>query len=304
MALDYDLNRSLRLVTDPEFKSLYSWAIIETDASGKKLGNDQIPWDWRIAFVATEIVLSDQLTIKQATQGDKILREDEENSQRRLIRAKLRPGSGRGEMDWRRPKLSIFGTDRVVEDITLDILQLDSEEEPEVCTAWGTPAYDYEDDGQDDCLVFYLQVRPSTFDMYARRIADGTADEIEFVVSRVDGFYAEWSPDISTRAVKILTRTKEQLVELPPGEKFEPPRLGNVGGIELFISAKRAHSKKLAGDLEDDDTPHSLVRPEATVLAAGTSDPAVAKGLQDLSKSAGWIIGMLILLLIAVIIKR
>lgn len=99
MALDYDLNRSLRLVTDPEFKSLYSWAIIETDASGKKLGNDQIPWDWRIAFVATEIVLSDQLTIKQATQGDKILREDEENCQRRLIRAKLRLGSGRGEMD-------------------------------------------------------------------------------------------------------------------------------------------------------------------------------------------------------------
>jgi hypothetical protein len=238
MALDYDLNRSLRLVTDPEFKSLYSWAIIETDASGKKLGNDQIPWDWRIAFVATEIVLSDQLTIKQATQGDKILREDEENSQRRLIRAKLRPGSGRGEMDWRRPKLSIFGTDRVVEDISLDILQLDREEEPEVCTAWGTPAYDYEDDGQDDCLVFYLQVRPSTFDMYARRIADGTADEIELVVSRVDGFYAEWSPDLSTRAVKILTRTNEQRVELPPGVEFEPPRLGNVGGIELFNQAE------------------------------------------------------------------
>lgn len=303
--MDYDLDRRIRLVTEPEFKNLYSWAIVETDKNGEKIGRDQIPWEWKISFIATELVLSDQLTINEEGDPSEILRTREENTRRRLIRAKLRPGDPRNDVDWRRPTFSMFGTDRVIKDFGLDILPLESEDEKEICTAWGTPTYHYKDHGQDDRLIFYLQLKPSTFATYVKRISDGTADEVVLVVGTVSGFYAEWSPDISTRAVKVLTHSKEQAVEIEPSVEFEPPRLYTVGEVDLYISARRAPPKKPVTDEEDnDDDPTSLVRPEAVVAQSASIDPATAKALKMLAGSTKWIIGLLVLLVIATLLKR
>lgn len=304
--MDYELDRRMRLVTKPEFKNLYSWAITEVDDNGKKLGRDQIPWGWKISFIATELVLSDQLTIKEAGEIEGRLPQREENSQRRLIRAKLRPGDPLNDVDWRRPTFSMFGTDRVIKEFGLDILPLESEDETEVCTAWGTPTYQYEEHGQDDCVIFCLQLKSSTFARYVQRIADGTADDVVLAVGMVSGFYADWSPDISTRAVKVLTHTKEQAVEMDDGIEFEPPRLGTVGEVELYVNARRVQPKKPAADPDedDDDEPTPLVRPEATVAAPAGLDPATAKLLRSLQRSARWIIGLLVILVAAVLMKR
>lgn len=303
--MEYDLDRRMRLVTEPEFKNLYSWAIIETDDHGKKLGRDMIPWGWSISFIATEIVLSDQLTIKEAGEIEGRLPVREENSKRRLIRAKLRPGDPRNDTGWRRPTFSMFGTDRPIQEFGLDILPLASEEETEVCTAWGTPTYEYDGDGQDDCVIFYLQLKPSTFASYVQRIQEGTADEVVFVPGMVSGFYAEWSPEITTRAVKVLTHTDKQVVEMDDNIQFEPPRLSTVGEVELYVSARRVQPKKpLADEDVENDEPAPLVRPEVSVAATPEIHSDTAKLLRSLQGSARWIIALLIVLVIAVLIKR
>jgi hypothetical protein len=66
--VDSHLERELRLHTEPEHKSLYRWAINEIGAHGKRIGYDQIPWDWSLYFTATSCVLSDSIEIKSQTE--------------------------------------------------------------------------------------------------------------------------------------------------------------------------------------------------------------------------------------------
>jgi hypothetical protein len=61
--MGYNLERGIRLVTKPEHETLYNWAILETDAQGRRKGGDQIPWVWTLRFVATSCVLSDSLSL-------------------------------------------------------------------------------------------------------------------------------------------------------------------------------------------------------------------------------------------------
>ncbi len=308
--MDYAIDRRLWLQASPEHKSLYSWAIVELDDKGQQLGHDQIPWGWRLAFTATEVVLSDHLTVKEEGDIEGRLPQIEDVSHRRGIRAELRPGDPRDHRDWfRRTTFRMFGTDRVIEKFTLDILPLASDDDKEEATAWGTVTYSSKDDypsySQDDCVCFYLQLKPSTFEHFAARIAEGTADELTFSVSLVQGFYSEWSPDISTRDVKVLTAGEAQQVEMPDGVTFDPPRLHRVGEAELHVSAKRAQSRH-PGDPEsgNDDEPDTtaLLRPEAA--APAPVDATTVKVLKSLQGSARWIIGLLVVLTITVFLKR
>jgi hypothetical protein len=312
--MDYHLDRRLQLLLEPEHKGLYSWAIIELDDRGQKVGLDQIPWGWRLYFTATEIVLGDQLTVKTDGVIEGRLPQQEEISHRRTIRAKLRPGDPRSDADWyRRTSYRMFGTDREIKSFLLDILPLESEDENEKCEAWGSVSYtaetDFRTETEDDIVVFYLFVKPSTFDRYAARIADGTADEVILGAGMVSGFYSEWSPSISTRDVKVLARGNEQNVEMPDGTTFEPPRLGDVGEVDLYINAKRLQAKKLpsADNAEiyvDEEQSTPLVRPEVAESRSGGWDPQMQKTLQSLKSSARWIIGLLVVLVLVTLFKR
>src|SRR5262249_11131846 len=90
----------------------------------------------------------------------------------------------------------------------------------------------------DDCVIFYLFVTPETFARYGAKVAHGLVDEMMFSVGSVDGFNSEWSPSISTRSVKVLSKGSEQKIVLTPGLQFEPPRLGHVGTAELYINRR------------------------------------------------------------------
>jgi hypothetical protein len=306
--MDYNLDRQLRLLLEPEHKSLYSWAIQEIDDAGKQVGPDQIPWGWRQYFTATEVFLSDTLTLKEAGEIEGRLPQREEISHRRIIRAKLRAGDPRSDDWFRRTKFRMFGTDREITEFQLEILPLETEEAKEECKAWGGVSFesnaDFRRDHFDDNLTFYLMVKPSTFDLYGRRIAEGTADEMILSVGRVAGFYSEWSPDIHTRDVKVLTQGDAQKIETPAGTEYDLPRLGDVGEAELYINAKRAQAQKLPSDEDADEVQTTpLVRPEADTRSGGL-DPQLQKTLQSLKSSARWIIGLLAVLVIAVLLKR
>lgn len=310
--MDFHLDRRLRLLTDPEHKSLYQWAINELDDRGLVVGRDQIPWEWSLYFSATEIVVGDQLTVREASQIEGSWPEKAEISYRRTIRAKLRPGDPRHDDNWsRQTTYRMFGTDRAIREFQVDILPLKSEDETETCKAWGSVSYtaenDFRNETTEDCVIFYLMVKPSTFERYVERIASGTADEVILCVGRVSGLYSDWSPAISTRDVKVLTHGNEQDVELPVGVSLDIPRLGRVGEAQLYINAIRLqakHSSKDAAVLDEEEQTMALVRPEVANAQPVGADPQIMNLLASLKTSARWVIGLLIVLIIATFFKR
>ena len=197
--MDFHLERGLRLHTKPGHKNLYNWAINETDAQGQQIGHDQIPWGWMLHFTATSCSLLDGIEIKSQSQIDETTPAPREIVQRQVIRARLRPGSARDDGDYfRKITFSMFGTDRVIKSFLLDIHLIADSAEQESCTAWGTVSYTAETDFRvettDDCIVFYMFMKPDTFARYAAKIAHGSVDEMILSVGSVAGFYSEWSP--------------------------------------------------------------------------------------------------------------
>jgi hypothetical protein len=237
--MDYHLDYGLRLHTEPKYKSLYSWAINEVDADGSPIGRDLIPWRWTLFFSATSCVLTNRLEIAAPFS----LKGESEEPPRievdQVIQLTLRPGARRKGKFRDDVTFSMFGTKRAVRDFTLEIRRLHDSAEAECCSAWGSVSYtteiDFRNETADDCICFYLAVKPETFARYVALIDRGAIDDIFFSVGGVDGFYSDWSPSISTHDVKVLLRGDEHKFDLPPDFKGEPPRLGRVRDARLLL---------------------------------------------------------------------
>ena len=183
--MDYHLEHGLRLHTEPKHKSLYSWAIQEIDAQGKQIGSDQIPWQWTVFFTATSCVLADNIEIESRFRAGETAAPPE-IEQRQVIRAQLRPGSPYDGEYFDQTTFSMFGTGRAIKSFQLEIHPIADPAEQQRCSAWGSVSYtteiDFRNDTSDDCIFFYLFVKPETFARYGAKIAHGLVDEI--VLSR------------------------------------------------------------------------------------------------------------------------
>lgn len=304
--MDFHLEYRLRIQADPEHENLYKWVINEVDEDGDIVCRDQIPWGWSLSFIATEIVLSDELSIGESVEERlSSLSLNTETLQRRTIQARLSPSAF-----WQ-TTYRMFGTDRIIKDIRLDINPLESEDDAETCNAWGCVSNKYEsdygDDTSDDCIIFYLMVKPSTFDHYAARIAEGTADELFLSVGQVSGFYSECSSWVRTLDVKVLTDREEHSLQIPAGFEFDPPRLGSVGKATLIIRAKRARNGKQPsaaddGDFDNEDHHTPLVRPDAPI-APDRNDHQTIEIMLSLKRAARWSVGLLAVLVIATLLR-
>ena len=51
--MEFHLDRTLRLNVDPEYASLYAWAICEIDCDGRQVGGDWVAWPWGLDFGGT-----------------------------------------------------------------------------------------------------------------------------------------------------------------------------------------------------------------------------------------------------------
>src|SRR5437660_10662912 len=133
-SVDFHLERGLRLHTEPEHKSLYSWAIQEIDAQGKQIGRDQIPWQWSLYFTATSCVLADNIEIESRFKGDETTPALPEIVQRQVIRARLCPGNRLADGDYfDETTFSMFGTGRALKSFQLEIHPIDDPAEKEGC---------------------------------------------------------------------------------------------------------------------------------------------------------------------------
>jgi hypothetical protein len=303
--LEYHLDRRVVLNRDSEFKNLYEWSLQELDAEGSKVGLDQIPWEWSLYFRAKELTLSDTLAIEQP----KSVSSDDNDritvSERRFIKAKLSPESGRSFHD---SIYSMFGTNRTISSFELHIEPLQSEDQQERCMAWGCVSYtseiDFRYETMNDTVIFYMYVRPGTFDRYAAKIAASEVNEAILRVGGVAGFYSEWSPSVSTGNIKVLTSHKEHVVETLDEIEIDPPRLGTVGEVELYlrrISKIENAQDELAN--EDDEMPEKEQPPSHT----SPSPPTDAHAIQYLAsdavslllhlRTAAWIVAGLLFLI-------
>ena len=307
------LDRALRLNTESPYESLYSWAINEIDADGKIVCADQIPWFWPLYFVATEIVLTDENSVEREYEIGDVKLGGADISQRRYIRAKLRPGDPLNASNLLSiPKFSMFGTNRPIRAFTLSIHSLKHDGERESCVAWGALAssdsdFDVDSFETEDCVGFTLQVKAADFDRYAARISSGTVNEIILQVGGVHGFYSAWSPSIETNHVKVLTRDKEHGFEIPKGFAIDPPRLRDVGKAELYVNTKCVFTDQLAkvqkSEVFDDKVQRaSAMRPEPPIERLGF-DPDALKLLRSIKTTAHWIVGLILVLVLATILR-
>ena len=303
--MDFHMERGLRLHTDPEHKALYKWAINEIDAEGRKIGSDQIPWVWTLNFTATSCVLGDRIDIESRFQKKEAT---PKITQRQVINIRLRPG--RPWDDGIETSFSMFGTDRIIKSFQLDIHPIADPAEQESCKAWGSVSYttetgDFRNETTDDCVFFYLFVKPDTFARYGAKVAHGLVDEIVLSVNSVAGFYSEWSPSISTHKVKVLCGGEEQKVILPPGLSFEPPRLGQIDGAELFINRrlefrKRAPEPEAIEEISDTGTERAV----PVMQSPAAVDPRMMQMLGSLRKAAWLVVCLLALIFIAILLTR
>jgi len=140
---------------------------------------------------------------------------------------------------------SMFGTDRKIRDFSLTIDKLDDEDTTEHCYVSGFVSYtaevDFLNETIDDMVFIGMFLSPQRFNNLAEIIKTKKADTVRVILSRVVGFYSEWSPSIRTSNIKILTRGGDQKIVHPEGCDITPPRIGQVGEFELSIS----HRSKL-----------------------------------------------------------
>jgi hypothetical protein len=241
--MEYHLDREIRLVEETQTKALFSWSLQEFSKEGEALARKLFPWKWSADFNATDLTY---------------VRRFEAGSGEELIRATLKP-------DERYPttKYSMFGTDRVINKFSATIRKLQSEEATEECTAWGEVSNTYEIDfrsrSDDDSIWLSILLHPKNYDAlcyFAKQ--GGNQDEVFLSVSGVSGFYSEWSPEVSTSSIKILTSGQEQKVIRPEGHD-EPPRLGKVSEFRLYFSRQTTlAAPKKQDDDADDFAPQSL----------------------------------------------
>jgi len=281
--MEFHLEHGLRLNQKPEHPGLYEWAVNEVDEKGKPIGRDQIPWPWSFVFAALSCEIITSAEVKTVDFMGEALAAPEV-AHRRLICAKMRPDVFRGENDIRKTHFSMFGTTRDIKEFGLNIYPLTGEE-PESCSVWGSVSYTAEDDLFDrtepDTIIFSMMVKPDTFARYAALIAQNAVSGLSLRVNAVQGFYSDWSPSISTSAVKVLARGEEQKIE-PQAEGIDPPRLGKVGEAELTFTRRLVFERVPTGEITDEPDPNALP-PRSSV-----ADPHVLKAILAL-KRAVWV---------------
>ena len=290
--MDYHLDYGLRVHTEPEYKNLYSWAINEVEADGRLINRDQIPWGWTLHFSATSCMLTNRLEIEAQFS----LTTESEDPPRietdQIIRMMLRPGMLTDGEFVDDVTFSMFGTKRAIQNFTLEVRPLADSEKAEYCTAWGSVSYtsevDFRNETVDDCVWFYLYVKPETFTRYATLINQNAIDTILFSVGSVDGFYSEWSPSISTRKVKVLVRGNEHKLELPDDLQGEPPRLGRVCDARLLLHRRLELGKDSPAQppIAENTGPMRPANPALEVTAK--IDPRLLPVLASL-KLAAWV---------------
>lgn len=270
--MDYHLEKQIRLNDKTKYKNLYSWCLEEIDSEGEKSGKDFIPWAWNFHFTASELRLNQGFgfgfgEFPQFGNDEKDEKEDskEQNFEdSEGITAILHAGictDGKRLED--NTMFSMFGTDRAINKFSLQIYKVENEGK-ERCQIWGgvsnTLEIEFRNETSPDSIEINLGLSEARFNKLAKLISTNRIDSARIGLSRVSGFYSEWSPSISTRMVKVLTRGSGHEIIREDGCDINPPRLGNIGKFNMTLITRCKLNPKqdftalnISKAFEDDD---------------------------------------------------
>lgn len=249
--MDAHLDNKIRLNNKTEHESLYSWCLQEINSEGEQLGRDLIPWSWSFHFTASELRLTNSFEFGELSlfgYDEVEPKEEPEFQDTEIIIATLHPGictDGKWLED--DPSFSMLGTNRAITDFSLRINAVE-EGEKEYCDVWGCVSYtaeiDFRDETTPDTIQIYLGLSKNRFNKLAELISKKNVDVVRVGISRVSGFYSDWSPSITTNSVKVLARGSDQEIEIPEGCEIEPPTLGEVGKFDLTLTTRSKFNPK------------------------------------------------------------
>ena len=222
--------------TDIEHKSLYQWCLRQTQEDGTQVDGDLIPWFWSLKFEATEVLhsISYSKEWNGLDDGDGDEKEDADDvDTSETLHAKLIPV----ERLSLPPRYFMFGYRDAIEEISLTIRRGSNTR----CTAHGFAKYRSEIDFRykeiPHHLGFDLRLTEDKFDRILQLMKLNTLDRFYFRVGKVDGFYSDWSPEITTNRIHALP--KSCLEELSLEEHADRlPILGKVRDCEIIASRK------------------------------------------------------------------
>lgn len=252
--MEYHFDHRIRLTQESEYKNLYAWSLQEISDTGEQIGSDQVPWHWSLYFSASELRYTKGLSIERKGDSEDLLSSQKGVSSAESISAVLHSGvTDAGGFFEHEAVYSMLGTNRQIQKFSLSIRPLETDESIEVCDVWGGVSYtseiDFRTETENDILQISVAVSPERFKEF-RDLINLVRPDVFFVrLSRVSGFYSEWSPSISTNRIKVLTRGSEHKVEAPEGCEVSPPRLGEVGEFALTASRRNALELKREPDV-------------------------------------------------------
>lgn len=289
---------SLALKTQTD-SGLYEWAINEVDEDGKPVGEDYISFEWTVSFEATS-VSQDTSWWGERPVSNSSLAETDQVTASRKINIELKPRDGE-------PKFFIFGHHKPLTNFELNIRVLNEVAKPETadedahvpmnkehCLARAFGDYtaqdaDFMETEYEGQLTFYLFVSEERFAHYCRMLELGAVSKILFAVSNVDGFYAGWSPTITTSKVKILCKP----------DKFDsgmPHYLGEVGEADLVFRNEKYLSVPAQG--EDEGTIFS-----ETGLKPKKEDASAQHLFARIERLLVWTLVLLLAILLTTVIR-
>ena len=280
-----NLESAVRFNREPEQVGLYSWSLLEISASGDKPSHGVIPWDSTVRFVASGLQYYNDYSLSQTIRADETVA-IERHISTALVATLWFDAKYSSASRWLPTKLSMLGTEREVSNISLRIQPLGREDESEKCVLWGCPSYttdiDFRDHTFPDLLQIQLAVAPSKFRELSDLAALPTPITLSVTLSRVSGFYSDWSPEISTDRVKILTDIDSHFVDGAPAAEPVLPRLGKVGEFTLSVIQYAAIHTPKPAPMSDDEGPE-VDAPSAIIAVTSPEVDALHRLLREVS---------------------
>lgn len=177
--------------------------------------------------------------------------------------------------------LRMFGTDRVIEEITFNAYQVDEE----FCSIAGIMEYNYEIDFMEktsrDCLEISLGLKEKDFQSFIERINNKSISSHSLCLNNVAGFYAMESPTTHVPEIKVLVR--DHKVDIPESfpKNFELPRIKNIGELSSYSTFKFELSKE---EDEDDFDENPLSEPAEKKVLLSTSERLQKETTKEINK--------------------
>lgn len=289
MKLEYELE----LKKENEFKSLYSWFISEIGQEGDlDSGHSEkyIPYPWSVNFQIKNIHYQTEIQLENETneldlETNKYFKLGEsykiERSER--ISGSLRINDNNY---FSSTKLSMFGTNRHIENINLTVYKIKDEfykVRQEYCRITGFPGFsteiDFRNETVPDFIEIHLGLKEDEYQNIVERIKDKSINSYLIALRDVRGFYSPWSPEISTSEIKVLTRTHEiNIHEDALPDDYELPRLGNVGNFSM--TSRFAYELIKEDNIEQNDIDESI----ESVVPLSASERIQQETKEELSK--------------------